>query len=50
MGAVEALPTLEALARKRAFIGAARVRELRTAAKAAVTTIKARRDAPNAGR
>ena len=45
MGAVEALPTLEMIARKRAIIGAARVRELRTAAKAAVAVIKARRDA-----
>ena len=42
MGRREALPTLEALARKRALIGAARVRELRTAAKAAIETIRAK--------
>jgi HEAT repeat protein len=42
MGARDALPTLEGLSRKRALIGAARVRELRTAASAAIAAIHAK--------
>jgi HEAT repeat protein len=42
MGANSALPTLEALARKRAIIGASRVRELRVAAESAIAAIRAR--------
>jgi HEAT repeat protein len=41
MGAREALPTLQAISKKRAIIGAARARELRTAAQAALGAIKA---------
>jgi HEAT repeat protein len=40
MGAREAIPTLQAIAKKRAIIGAARARELRTAAQAAINAIK----------
>lgn len=41
LGAVEALPTLEALAGKRAIIGRAAVRELRAAAESAIARIRA---------
>lgn len=40
MGAVESLPTLQAIARKRAIIGAAKQRELRTAAQSAISAIE----------
>ena len=36
MGAVESLPTLQAIARRRSLIGAARAKELRTAAESAI--------------
>ena len=42
MGAQEALPTLTALSRKRAIIGASRVKELRIAAESAIAAIAAR--------
>jgi hypothetical protein len=42
MGATEALPTLQAIARKRSIIGAARARELRTAADSAIAAIQVR--------
>lgn len=42
MGAVGALPTLEALTRRRTLIGGTKTRELRAAAKAAVKLIKSR--------
>jgi HEAT repeat protein len=42
MGATEALPTLQTLARKRAIIGAARAKELRTAATSAIAAMKAK--------
>jgi HEAT repeats/PBS lyase HEAT-like repeat len=42
IGATEALPVLKTLSRKRSIFGAARTRELRTAAAAAVATIKAK--------
>jgi HEAT repeat protein len=41
MGATQALPTLQAISRKRAIIGASRVRELRTAAESAIAVIRA---------
>lgn len=40
IGAVESIPVLEAIARKRSLIGAAKKRELRTAASAAITAIR----------
>jgi len=40
LGAFEAMPTLEALAGKRAIIGAARARELRAAAESAIAQIR----------
>lgn len=40
LGAVEAVPTLEALAGKRAIIGAARTRELRAASESALARIR----------
>lgn len=42
LGATSAVPTLQALARKRSIIGAARAKELRTAAEAALAAIKAK--------
>jgi len=42
MGAVTAEPTLQILARKRALIGAARAKELRVAAQAALANIRAK--------
>lgn len=40
IGAVESIPVLEAIARKRALIGAAKKRELKAAATAAITAIR----------
>jgi HEAT repeat protein len=40
LGAAESLPSLEALAGKRSFLGASRARELRTAAEFAIARIK----------
>jgi len=42
MGARDALPTLQAIARKRAIIGASRAKELRTAAESAIAAIQAK--------
>ena len=42
IGAPESLPTLQALARKRSIIGAARAKELRTAAESAIAALKAK--------
>jgi HEAT repeat protein len=42
IGASESLPTLEALAGKRAIIGAAKARELRAAAESAIAAIRSR--------
>ena len=42
IGAPESLPTLQTLARKRSIIGAARAKELRTAAESAIAALKAR--------
>jgi HEAT repeat protein len=42
IGAPEALPTLQALARKRSITRAARAKELRTAAEAAISAIKSK--------
>lgn len=41
LGAVEAMPTLEALAGKRSIIGASKARELRAASESAIARIKA---------
>ena len=41
IGSPEALPTLQALARRRSIIGAARAKELRTAAESAIAALKA---------
>jgi HEAT repeat protein len=42
LGAVQALPTLQALATKRSLIGSSRVREIKTAAAAAIAVISAK--------